>query len=392
MPNAQCQMTTANIHPAPAPTSMGVTVTPDNHNPIIQVTTWLSLALFTVALGFRFLSTFYLKTNRLCRWDHMLIIISYLTAVAQSTTLLVPESKILGTNIENASEDELRKGIKVEFAAAILFIFAVGFAKLSVCASLHAFSVGAAHRLTCFAVVVLTMAWMLTSVLGTAFQCGSHPPWDNDGARCLDLHAFYRYVGIGNILTDAALVLVPFIIIYPLHMPFATRVIVISLFGSRILSVVATIFQLRHLSDYISHQFAVGSVPYYVSSQASEFASITAACVAYFWPFFRSVRSGFVSANITASRPSEPSSYALSRIPQVQQQAKRTTREMKNAFRESTFRDSQAEGYVKITTDLRVSSMVVDQGPVTELLFQRERYINSWAGPPISEKREEGRP
>ncbi len=59
------------------PASTGLVVTADNQNPIIQVITWLFLALFTLALAFRCLSTFYLKTNRLLRWDNILILLAY---------------------------------------------------------------------------------------------------------------------------------------------------------------------------------------------------------------------------------------------------------------------------------------------------------------------------
>lgn len=59
------------------PASTSLVETNDNQNPIIQVITWLFLALFTLALVFRCLSTFYLKTNRLLRWDNILILLAY---------------------------------------------------------------------------------------------------------------------------------------------------------------------------------------------------------------------------------------------------------------------------------------------------------------------------
>lgn len=55
----------------------GITLTDDNQNPLIGVITWLFLALATLALGFRFLSTFYLKSNRFLRWENILIILAY---------------------------------------------------------------------------------------------------------------------------------------------------------------------------------------------------------------------------------------------------------------------------------------------------------------------------
>ncbi|KAI3342534.1 hypothetical protein F4824DRAFT_495483 [Ustulina deusta] len=352
------------------PASTGLVVTADNQNPIIQVITWLFLALFTLALAFRCLSTFYLKTNRVLRWDNILILLAYAAAVGQSVTLIVPGSSIFGSDKElrSATDDDLQVGMKIQYAGDLLFILALGFGKLSVGASLFAFSPNRTHRRINSALIVITILWMMSSELGTAFQCGSRRPWEQGKETCINLHAFFRYVAIANIITDAALVLVPITIISPLQMPIRTRAIIISLFGSRILVIVSTIFQLIYLSQFLDNQFTTTAAPYYISTQATLFASITAACMAYFWPFFRSVRSGLVSANITTFS----SPYALSRFPKLQQQANQATADVRGALWGDT------ENYVKITTDTTVRSTSSQQERANEISFQRERYIDSW--------------
>ncbi|KAJ8121038.1 hypothetical protein ONZ43_g2411 [Nemania bipapillata] len=302
----------------------GITLTDDNQNPLIGVITWLFLALFTLALGFRFLSTFYLKSNRLLRWENVLIILAY-----------------------------------TQFTGDILFIIALGCAKLSVCTSLFAFSPDRTHRRTNIALIAITSVWIVTALLGTAFQCGRQGPWDNN-AKCIDLRAFLTYVAIGNILTDAALVLMPIAIIYPLKMPLQTRAIIMILFGSRVLAILTTIFQLAYLAQFLDNPFTTLTVPYYLSTQATLFASFSAACVAYFWPFFRSVRSGLVSANITTFAPS----YALSKLPKIQ--SKQASVDVRGAFGDNS-------NYIKITTDTSVHSTTSTQ--------QKERYINTWDEP-----------
>lgn len=49
--------------------------------------------------------------------------------------------------------------------------------------------------------------------------------------------AFQEYIGITNILTDAVLILVPFWVFIPLQMALSTRLVVISLFSTRVLLV-----------------------------------------------------------------------------------------------------------------------------------------------------------
>ncbi|KAI0468729.1 hypothetical protein F4859DRAFT_490137 [Xylaria cf. heliscus] len=349
--------------------STGLSVTDDNYNPVVQVLTWLFLALFTLALGFRCLSIFYLKSNRLLRWDNTLMLLAYVTAVGQSVTFVVPGSSIFGSDKElrSATEDDLRVGMKIQYAGDLLFILALGFAKLSVCASLFEFSPNRTHRRINSVLIIIIIFWILSSELGTAFQCGSRHPWEQGRASCINLHAFLSYVEIANIITDVALVLIPIAIISPLQMPITTRAIIISLFGSRILVIVSTIFQLIYLPHFLENPFTVAAAPYYISTQATLFASITAACTAYFWPLFRSIRSGLVSANITTFS----SSYALSRVPKLQRGNKVTTDK-----RGAPWEDTQS--YVKITTDTTVNSTSSRQETVDEISFQRERYIDSW--------------
>ncbi|KAI0428591.1 hypothetical protein F5Y09DRAFT_312552 [Xylaria sp. FL1042] len=107
------------------------------------------------------------------------------------------------------------------------------------------------------------------------------------------------------------------------------------------------------------------AAPYYISTQATLFASITAACAAYFWPFFRSVRSGLISANIATYS----SIYTLSRLPRLPRQAKQATVDARGACWGDT------KSYVKITTDTTVRSTSSRQEHVNQLLSQRERYI-----------------
>ena len=47
-----------------ARSSSGITVTSRNLNPILQVVTWLLLALTTLMVCFRFLTRYFLKTTR----------------------------------------------------------------------------------------------------------------------------------------------------------------------------------------------------------------------------------------------------------------------------------------------------------------------------------------
>lgn len=57
--------------------STGLVVTESNLNPVLQVITWLLLAITTLMLAFRFLTSFFLKSKRTPGLEDIFIIVSY---------------------------------------------------------------------------------------------------------------------------------------------------------------------------------------------------------------------------------------------------------------------------------------------------------------------------
>jgi hypothetical protein len=171
--------------------------------------------------------------------------------------------------------------------------------------------------------------------------------------------AFLKYINIASIVTDAALVALPMAIIYPLHMTLRLRLTVISFFLFRIMSVpvkvsflqqeknsniscvasviAATVLQLVYVGRLFEDNFTFRAFPYYISMQLVLFVSILAACVVYFWPFLRSLRSGLMSANATTLT----SQYPLTRP------SKGTFRNKESNLSPSAIRKKR--GYLEIT-------------------------------------------
>lgn len=55
----------------------GIVVSQSDLNPILQIVTWLLLAITTLMLGFRLLASFFIKAKRVPGWEDVLILISY---------------------------------------------------------------------------------------------------------------------------------------------------------------------------------------------------------------------------------------------------------------------------------------------------------------------------
>ncbi|KAI0836629.1 hypothetical protein F5Y06DRAFT_298314 [Hypoxylon sp. FL0890] len=349
--------------------SVGIVVTESNMNPIIQMTTWLLLALTSLMLGFRFLTKFYLKTNQRFGWEEVLITAAFLAGLGESVTFLVPEGEIFGKERSDISDAELTAGLKVQYAGELLYVLALGLAKLSVCAGLTALSPETGHRRLTGVFVIAVIIWSLVAFIGTAFQCGGHGPWENPGVKCLDRHAFLEYVAITNILTDVALITLPAAVIYPLKMSVRTRITVLSFFSVRVLAIVAAICQLVYLPRLFEDDFTLRGFPYYLSMQFVQFSSISAACAAYFWPFLRSLRSGLISADNRAFT----SEYALSKL-------RGTPRNGANGdlVSGSSSKNRDRSNYIKITTDNTVTTSIRSQEPGTDKPLGTEGYMKDW--------------
>lgn len=67
--------------------------------------------------------------------------------------------------------------LQVGYARDLLFLLALVFAKLSVCASLFYLSPDALHRRTTAILGGVVGLWGVSSLFAIAFQCGTQGPW-----------------------------------------------------------------------------------------------------------------------------------------------------------------------------------------------------------------------
>jgi hypothetical protein len=78
--------------------------------------------------------------------------------------------------------------MKGYYASEIVYVAAIGFAKLSILVLFYNIVVTqriVRRAVTSFGVVVL--AWTVASVIAIAFQCGLPRPWGISGSRCFNL-------------------------------------------------------------------------------------------------------------------------------------------------------------------------------------------------------------
>ncbi|KAI0538677.1 hypothetical protein GGR58DRAFT_500843 [Xylaria digitata] len=169
----------------------------------------------------------------------VMIMLTYLKifGLGESIVVGLPQSRILGKDVDKIMPNELEDGLKyqADYAAELLFQLALGFAKLSVCENFLALSPSRSHRLMIVIVVTTIVGATISSFFGTAFQCGISRPWDYMDLSCINSNSFHIFEGIINVVTDLFLVAISIIIIFPLKMAIKTRLIVIAFYPSRLL-------------------------------------------------------------------------------------------------------------------------------------------------------------
>ncbi|KAF2270616.1 hypothetical protein CC78DRAFT_137569 [Lojkania enalia] len=275
-----------------ARSSKGISITDDNLHPLVQVVTWLLLAVTTLMLCFRFLTRIYLKSSREFGIEDILVIFAYLFGLAESATLLLPASEIFGKDIHAISEKELRDGLKVKYAGELIFFLCLTFAKLSFYASFWVLSPDRRHRQVTYLLGGFIIMWAASVIFVVAFQCGGSRPWES--TRCINQEIFLYYSEISNALTDFLLICPPVWVIYPLQMSLKTRLLVLSFFSSRLLVIIAIVFQGIYTPRLFTPNWTLSATPYFISTQIVQFLSISTVCVTYFWPFMKSLRSGLM--------------------------------------------------------------------------------------------------
>lgn len=266
----------------------------------LRAVTGALLGLLTVALCVRFYSRLVLKPCRIHKLEEGLLVLAYILYLCQSITRMVPNAQLFaGLNRTEGFYIKFIWGsnvsFKLEYAGDLLGILALTCAKLSVCCCLMGLSTNLQHRRMTIAATAFIGIEGVASLFAYAFRCiySARQPWMwYDLCRWMDFKYLIMGVGICRILTDLSLVAIPIVIISPIRLRLTRKMSTIGLFSFRTLAIIAVIIQLVHLPG--DEQYEYDALPIYLCGQVGLFFSITAACVMYFCPVVRTIRSGGV--------------------------------------------------------------------------------------------------
>ncbi|KAI9832415.1 MAG: hypothetical protein M1819_004404 [Sarea resinae] len=277
-----------------------VSITAANHGPLLNIISWILMVVMCLAV-LTVLTTKYIVLRQF-RWDDLLITAAMAFGVGQTIAVSVQVGDGLGQHFRALSSTQVDGINKAGYAASLLFIIVLFFAKTSTLLSLHQLTPNTLHRRIILAIAVIVAMWALAAFLAAAFRCSLPHPWAFTSGHCYDEISFWTAIGVVDIVTDLAIIAVPIAMVFSLQLARIKKLAVVFAFSFRLLTVGATICRIAFLphafrgSDYTHRSFAL-----LVTTQLEVCLGVFAACIPYLRPYVDSVQAGYFSGVIGAA-------------------------------------------------------------------------------------------
>ncbi|CAI7569464.1 unnamed protein product [Penicillium pancosmium] len=274
-----------------------LTVSNDNRGAIITVT---SVAFLIVAIIFvlaKFGSAIYFKQRRSA--VNIPIWIALILAFVQVIILQKSVDHGLGKHQDRLSESEIQSWSKFAFTGHILHILVLTLTKLSTILLVWKLTPNKSLRRTCAIASVVVAGWAIFSVMSIAFQCEMPDTWLYSPERCAGEGALFYPIAIFNILTEIAILVIPFMMMRNVQMAWHKRVKILSSFTSRLSIVALGIVHLALLPSFVhSNDVSWKIVDWEIVGQTMMLTSIIIACIPTLYHILAGLHSGLTTTEI----------------------------------------------------------------------------------------------
>ncbi|OAL69274.1 hypothetical protein A7D00_6736 [Trichophyton violaceum] len=155
--------------------------------------------------------------------------------------------------------------------------------------------------LMCRILLGVLALWGLAGVLSLSLQCGLAQPWKS-GENCwLNQYALHVGLNIGSMITDFALVLLPFLFVSQVQIPCIKRLAIAALFGMRLIvpsfTIVMTITSRSYFASPASERSWLAVMPT-IWMQAILCVSIVATCIPNLKRLLAVLRTGLMAGTV----------------------------------------------------------------------------------------------
>ncbi|KAJ5952228.1 uncharacterized protein N7479_010641 [Penicillium vulpinum] len=268
--------------------------------PAINVLTWFMLVTAILSVLTRLGTKYFIF--RKWTFDDGLATTSLVFCIAQSIAVSMATNNGLGQHRDMLSDLQLESMMKAEFAAVILFIASICFSKLSLLVFIRNLTPASLDRRFALVLGIFIGLWTIASIFSAAFQCDVPQTWNYLYGSCFDRAAWWNYLGVTNILSEAGIMGQALLVIVRIQTDLSRKASLASVFLIRVIVIIAIICQLAYASQSRSSTdstFDAWAVP--ISTQVTQTLSIVTACSPQFKPFLDNLRSSGMGLGLTSS-------------------------------------------------------------------------------------------
>ncbi|KAL8686760.1 MAG: hypothetical protein Q9218_006885 [Villophora microphyllina] len=286
-----------------------------NHGPLVSVLAWFLIIVSFLSILAR-VGTRYAVVREL-RTDDAIIIVALvgyseqsqavpfaevnvqILSVAHTATTSIQAANGLGKHDKDVPKHALEPFQKSIYAGGFLYISVIALIKLSICLHLDNLTPVRLHRNFIRGLGAFVCLWSIASILAVAFQCHPPAPWQFIRNKCINITGFWAAYDVINVVTDAALIIMPWKILSKLQVEARKKAIIIGCFAARIFVVAATIVQIYFLLNRTSGAYDLTYNPWIVVLLAEIVLTISlvTACIPYLKPFMEALETGMMRAS-----------------------------------------------------------------------------------------------
>jgi len=287
----------------PGASSPGITITPNNEGPSVNLATWILLATSSLVVLVK-------VASKLIRWhsklslsslqaDDYFICVALVTAIAQSISISQAVPAGLGQPAANSTQLQKNHFQKAEYASLIFYVVTLGMAKFATFALISLLVQRRQYRTLVHGTMTLTAVWTIAATFGVAFQCSVPKTWAILSEQCFDQIAFWDVIGAFDIMTDLLAILLPIYTLRVLQTTWVKKGTVMLAFSVRIIVIPLTILRLIYLNeafkspDRVLYDWKVAVV-----TQIGMNVSIITACVPFLKPVMAQLQPGWSTGNV----------------------------------------------------------------------------------------------
>ncbi|KAF7168848.1 hypothetical protein CNMCM5623_001790 [Aspergillus felis] len=274
---------------------------------LVNVSLLIVLAFFIAAkIG----SSIYLKRRRTTTSSP--IYVGTVVAIIQTIILQHAVKYGLGRKQDSLPADSFEKYSKYNYAAQLLQIIPVALSKLSTTLLVHILTPRSGLQSACLATIGAIGVWTVFALCAIAFQCPLPDSWLYSPDRCTAKGALMYPIAVLNILTDVAVLALPFFMMHKVQMTQGKRVKILCAFCTR-----ALLVDLHCGSGSIATEAGLtqaGSIVIPSTfAQANMYTNLIVACLPTLYHIFAGLHSGLITTrlpdNVELSTRRKGSSY-----------------------------------------------------------------------------------